>query len=273
MIGGQNNQVISDYQVVKEDQFSDLYMACERGDADSVREIGLKTDYVVLNKREPNGSTALHAACSLGNVEVVRVLLHEFVVVRHQRNLQGRTAYEEATTDEIRQLFHRPSSSERFCDQTSECDVKGSFCVMNYNKKKNDKNSLKRIRFIGKTEGKGDIDQIRTGIWLMKRTVASQTIRPILLEIGRRLSPQRRYHDEKMVLEIMIQFVEEKMTKCPNKYHCARMLLNVYAQSWNVEPLFTLYSLDSPFYSYMGKNTSGLFGLFYGLHKLKPRSF
>ena len=35
-----------------------------------------------------------------------------------------------------------------------------------------------------------------------------------------------------MVLEIMIQFVEEEMMESPNKYHCARMLLNDYAQKY-----------------------------------------
>ncbi|CAF3514617.1 unnamed protein product [Rotaria sp. Silwood2] len=93
---------------------TDLYWACRAGDIDTVRQIIASTTYIDINRLEPNGSTALHAASFFGHADIVRLLLHQFGVIHHRRNRYGLTAYEEAATDEIHQLFYRSSNSQRF---------------------------------------------------------------------------------------------------------------------------------------------------------------
>ncbi|CAF1393589.1 unnamed protein product, partial [Rotaria sp. Silwood1] len=103
----------------QEGEASDLYWACRAGDIDTVQRLITLTPYIDINRLEPNGSTALHAACFFGHANIVRLLLHQYGVISHRRNYHDLTAYEEAATDEIRQLFHRPSSSQRFCSSTT----------------------------------------------------------------------------------------------------------------------------------------------------------
>ncbi|CAF1129410.1 unnamed protein product [Rotaria sordida] len=98
---------------------SDLYWACRAGNLKTVQQILASTIYIDINRLEPNGSTALHAAAFFGHAEIVRLLLHKYGVMRHRRNRHGLTAYEEAATEEIRQLFHRSSNSRRFCSDTT----------------------------------------------------------------------------------------------------------------------------------------------------------
>lgn len=75
-----------------------------------------------MNQLEPNESTTLHAAVHYGHVEIVRILLHEKNVMCHRLNRYDLTAYEEASTDEIRELFDRPRDSQRFCSETADND-------------------------------------------------------------------------------------------------------------------------------------------------------
>ncbi|CAF4555450.1 unnamed protein product, partial [Rotaria sp. Silwood2] len=103
-------------QVRTIDSESDLYKACRDGDEDLVRGLLASLQYTDINCLEPNGSTALHAAASFGYPNIVR-LLHDLHVDRRHRNVHGMTAYQEAKTDEIRQLFHRPNDTNfRFWD-------------------------------------------------------------------------------------------------------------------------------------------------------------
>jgi hypothetical protein len=66
-----------------------------------------------MNKLEPNGSTGLHVACFRGHREVVKLLLKKGV----SRSIMNRykcLPYEEAASDEIRQLFERIPGKERY---------------------------------------------------------------------------------------------------------------------------------------------------------------
>ena len=70
-----------------------------------MRELIASKPFSDLNRLEPNGSTALHAASYFGHTDVVRLLLHQHGVMRHRRNRHGVTVYEEVVTNEIRQLY------------------------------------------------------------------------------------------------------------------------------------------------------------------------
>jgi ankyrin repeat protein len=105
----------------EEPQLSDLYLACERGDADAVKTILSTNSYNKLNRKEINGSTTLHAAVEIKNKEIFNLLLNiHDPVLRNETNQQGLTAYEEGKTNEIRLLFQRPSTNPRFCEAQND---------------------------------------------------------------------------------------------------------------------------------------------------------
>ncbi|CAF3966783.1 unnamed protein product [Rotaria sp. Silwood1] len=62
----------------KKGEASKFYWACRNGDIETVRQILSQSDYNEINRLEPNGSTALHAAVYYGRTEVVRILLREY---------------------------------------------------------------------------------------------------------------------------------------------------------------------------------------------------
>ncbi|CAF1667248.1 unnamed protein product, partial [Didymodactylos carnosus] len=108
-----------------------LYWACRGGDLDAVKEILSSTPFSDVNHLEPNGSTALHAASFFGHVDVVKYLLHERGIIRHRKNRHGLTAYQEASTQEIREVFHRPFTSNRFVDENSDAPQPFTFADRN----------------------------------------------------------------------------------------------------------------------------------------------
>ena len=96
---------------------SEIYEACRQGYTDLVQVlIQSSPDDADISHLEPNGSTALHVACSHGFIDIVRLLLNDSRVDRHRMNEDGRSAYEVASSEEIRRLFS-PCKRDlsRFC--------------------------------------------------------------------------------------------------------------------------------------------------------------
>ena len=84
---------------------SDFYMACRQGDLSMVnRYIKTMTTREINKVEESNGSTALHAASYFGHADVVKRLL-ELGANSHTHNGYGKTAEQEARTQEIKDLF------------------------------------------------------------------------------------------------------------------------------------------------------------------------
>jgi hypothetical protein len=101
---------------------SAFYFLCKEGKIDGVRQIlddKTSPPIDILNQLQPNGSTALHAATYFNHQEIVRLLL-ERDCPRTQLNRFGNTAYEEAQTDEMRQLFNRSDPANRFHETNTE---------------------------------------------------------------------------------------------------------------------------------------------------------
>ncbi|CAF1097343.1 unnamed protein product [Didymodactylos carnosus] len=98
---------------------SAFYLACGNGEIDEVREY-LKTQTVFeVNKIEPNGSTALHAAAHNNQRDVVQLLLETGGASRSIQNNHQLTAYEDAQSDEVKKLFARSPAghSARFVNE------------------------------------------------------------------------------------------------------------------------------------------------------------
>jgi hypothetical protein len=92
---------------------SDMYVACKQNQLDDVRNRLETSSLADINRIEPHGSTALHAAAYYGHTEIVKLLL-EKGAVRTIHNSYNCTPYEEAKTPEIRQLFARTPHTKRF---------------------------------------------------------------------------------------------------------------------------------------------------------------
>ncbi|CAF1263214.1 unnamed protein product [Rotaria sordida] len=110
------------------EEASQFYFACRNGDIDTVKQILPTIPYDQLNQLEPNGSTALHVATYFGHVDIVRLLLHEYGCQRNLQDRHGFTAYEKVQTDEMRQLYDRPSNENRFNDDSM--DIKQIFEIL-----------------------------------------------------------------------------------------------------------------------------------------------
>jgi hypothetical protein len=97
---------------------SNFYFLCASGKLDEVHQILDAEDCPsidVLNQLQPNGSTALHAATFYNHLEIVQLLL-ERSCSRTELNRFGNTAYEEAKTNEMKNVFHRYDPATRFHD-------------------------------------------------------------------------------------------------------------------------------------------------------------
>ncbi|UJR18542.1 hypothetical protein I4U23_005449 [Adineta vaga] len=86
---------------------SEFFYACSNGDVAIVQWLLPTFSLAEIDHLEPNGTTALHAACANGHTEIVRLLL-EKGAARHLKDVFNSTANEVATIPEIKQLFKRP---------------------------------------------------------------------------------------------------------------------------------------------------------------------
>lgn len=84
---------------------SEFYIACRTGDVPSVEHLLNHLSFYDLNRLEPNGNTALHAAAFFGHIEIVRRLVEHGAIVRTLKNKYNLTPAEETTHENIRRLL------------------------------------------------------------------------------------------------------------------------------------------------------------------------
>ncbi|CAF3451342.1 unnamed protein product [Rotaria sp. Silwood1] len=85
---------------------SEFYLACRNGDIDTVKRLLPSLTLHDINRMEPNGSTALHAASYYNHFDIVKLLL-EAGAVRSIINMYNMTPADEAATSAIKLLFRR----------------------------------------------------------------------------------------------------------------------------------------------------------------------
>jgi hypothetical protein len=98
---------------MEENSPSEFYFACRNNDIQTVRRLLDEHPLENLDQMEPNGSTGLHAACFFKNIEIIQLLLDRGFT-RRAVNRYKNTPFNESETDEIRELFKRPKTSNRF---------------------------------------------------------------------------------------------------------------------------------------------------------------
>ncbi|CAF1277641.1 unnamed protein product [Rotaria magnacalcarata] len=86
---------------------SEFFYACSNGDLALVQWLLPTLPLAEIDRLEPNGNTALHAACANGHTEIVRLLLRKGAA-SHLKDVFNSTPTDVATNPEIKQLFQRP---------------------------------------------------------------------------------------------------------------------------------------------------------------------
>ncbi|CAF2820337.1 unnamed protein product [Rotaria sp. Silwood2] len=236
----------------KQGEASDLYWACRNGDIDTVQKIIASNTYIDINCLEPNGSTALHAASFFGHTDIVRLLLHQCGVIRHRRNRHGLTAYDEAATDEIRQLFRRSSNSQRFCSDTTT-DAEHLFTLTADEQTEDDDDNDKAPN--DWVDGENDEEKIhfqRYVCHIAKTMASSSTLRPLFRRIIRDKDDFNQIYNESTAAEALQRLIDEHITPSHSEYQKACELVSKYVKTKNVEHLLRLYSLETPFYKNLG---------------------
>ncbi|CAF4152273.1 unnamed protein product, partial [Rotaria sordida] len=252
----------------RQDEVSQFYFACKNGDIDTVKQILPTIPYDRLNQPEPNGSTSLHAATYFGHLEIVRLLLHEYGCLRHQQNHSGLTAYEEAQTYEMRQLYHRPSNRNRFFDESNS--MRQTFQIVS---SFSDKIELDNHDNDDHSSNDDDDDNDVTKPnkrWL----TGYQTNEEIKRQLDGLSGVEKMLQSRGFERHTLKKLLDEHVTSDHPEYkHCC-FLLNQYIQQNTIEFLLTLYSLETPFYQQFWTNTNPLgFPLFMRLSDLKLRRF
>jgi hypothetical protein len=101
-------------------QLSDFYLFCRDNEIEKVQECLKTMTLESINRKEPNGSTALHVAAYRGNDEIVKALLKRGAI-RSIKNNYGFTPFEKAATSTTAKLFDRvytTSAENRFTNTT-----------------------------------------------------------------------------------------------------------------------------------------------------------
>ena len=249
---------------------SDLYWACRSGDINAVKHILATTKYTDLNRLEPNGSTALHAAAYFGHTDIVRLLLQKRGVMRHRKNRHDLTAYEEASNDEIRQLFHRPNNN-RFCGEST--DENSNTFHMNMSETAVDDEVPN-----GWVEGRNDDSDIQMALKapeIIKTILGSRIVRKIALTLWKKLD-ELDSNELAKLYDTVKDLVESNVPSNHPEFDKATELVSKYLKTRKSEHFLRLYTLETPFYHNIrcGEQSGNLaFLLLMNVSFLKKRAF
>ncbi|CAF4454362.1 unnamed protein product, partial [Didymodactylos carnosus] len=109
---------------------SALYNACRNNDIEQVKTLLTNTSLEQLNRIEPNGSTALHAASYWSHGEIVKLLLEQGAD-RWIKNRYNMTPYEEAELSHIKEIFHKTNYIPPLSTSTVHAYVKLLHAIKN----------------------------------------------------------------------------------------------------------------------------------------------
>ncbi|CAF3331092.1 unnamed protein product [Rotaria socialis] len=268
---------------------SEFYFACRNGETEKVKQLLPNIPYHQLNQLEPNGSTALHAATFFGHLDIVHLLLHDYSCQRHLRNRHGFTAYEEAETDEMRQLFHRPSDANRFNDDSMNLEKTFQIVLVPLDTAETDGSDYgdhaekpdqrcclsyetheEVQRYLDGLSGVKEFSQSRVGRYIMKQGMK--------LKLGKDTGYNEEEYavitNEKFRQDALQNLLDEYVTPQHSSYRCCCELLQQYVEQGKIEDLLKLYTMETPFYHQLLISSSPLgFPFFLHLSELKQRFY
>jgi len=235
-------------------QASAFYCACRNGDTATVQNMLPNLTYEQINQIEPNGSTALHAASYYGWRDIVRLLL-ERGCSRTILNFHRKTAYEEAASDQIRALFHRPTLN-RFVDE----------------------NGTRSFKLL-KRNGTDITDQI--GVpdgWVKGYTSANEADdAKFINDMGPSLNPLKQIAKHQVKSDFIgnvAQLVLESVPRTHEQYDAMNDLFKKFVDNKNINHLLKMYTVETPFYTNLQTHVNSYAVLIYFyLRKLRNRAF
>ncbi|CAF3557227.1 unnamed protein product, partial [Adineta steineri] len=253
----------------QEGRASDFYWACHNGDIELVKSMVPHIPYAELNQLEPNGSTPLHAASFYCHAEVVHFLLHECGVRRHRLNRYGLTAFEEAQTDEIKELYRRKSN--RFNDEKE--NVSDIFEVLSVESGElnsddiessdeddsSDHTTAVPSKWIQPYRTTDEIEEEKYYYRKGKALIQSKIGRFIMRNGPKYCAHCRRnkdvmsefisyFNDRTFRVNKLREIVDEVVNPEDCAYNKCHQLLDEYLDDGNVESLLTLYTFQTGFY-------------------------
>ncbi|UJR19389.1 hypothetical protein I4U23_022519 [Adineta vaga] len=244
---------------------SEFYWTCRNGDIQRVKELLNCISFEDLNHIESNGSTPLQAATYYGHTEIIRLLLIEYDCLRHQINCHGLTAYEEAQTEKIRELFYRPGGINRFCDDKSMRNESNKFetNVENNNDQIDD----------GDDYDDSDVNEVFKGDRWLEGCSNSNTkeMQQILRLFNTCLQLKLfgKIADRRQLLDTLNKIIDHYVTTNHKQYKKCTLFAKKGLIDDEIEQSIRLYTLQTPFYITMALYSS----LLLSLDKLKGRHF
>ncbi|CAF1324257.1 unnamed protein product [Didymodactylos carnosus] len=253
---------------------SNLYLACQSGKTDIVRQILEKCSYHDLNQIEPNGSTLLHAAAMNGHQDIVRLLI-EHGCQRSVVNADRLTAYELAPNDEVRRLFHRPASSRR--ERFHNDNVDDCFEIVNELEEESSLPSDKAASI----ERKESVQKYKTSEEKRHEMGYAASSKAMCRSKLGRLLVDYVHDDAPLELETMARHLKEIVDRevaknDDSEWEKANDLLNRFINhnDHSIEHLFHLYTLETRFYRVLKNDSIPLaIPIYTKLPKLKERYF
>ena len=100
---------------------SEFYIACRNNEINKVKRLLEKMPLDDIDQLEPNGSTALHAACYNGHRDIVELLL-KAGADRAISNKYHCLPFDEARDPQIKELFYRVPNNNRLVSNTGAID-------------------------------------------------------------------------------------------------------------------------------------------------------
>ncbi|CAF3456059.1 unnamed protein product [Rotaria sp. Silwood2] len=243
-----------------------LYEACLNDDLKTVETLLPTLTSEEINRvNSETGQTALHAACSSNNAAIVRLLLQNSFVFRTITNRQGQIAFEElpAASEDIQLLFARPQgdnkSPSRFLDTASPS-------IVYQIKQRIGDNLHQDYQYIsapndwlcGYENGASDatesqfMNSIARAPSFLKYLLKQRTEREGRENLDDLLGRSLDRHSHKEALRLYDDFIKKS----------------------RVDPLLTLYTLETPLYGVLQTNANAYTALlFLHLSELSERAF
>lgn len=265
--------------------FSHFYLACRNGDVAFVRKYlsNPENSTPEINRLEESvKSTPLHAACYYGHKEIVQLLLAHGCD-RSQINGYGLTPYEEASNEEIRRLFKRPTGRaemRRFLDES--LDDSFNFVQSSDEKSSSNESLASKTALSLRPPRKPSIQTYETthekkaeiGFATASIAMCQSKLGRFIADKFHRDSPMSMKTMENKLKDIIDQ--EVVANKDPESRK-ATDLLNKYLNNpsdQRIEELLRLYTLETRFYAVLKYNPIPLaLPLYMTLQTLKDRYY
>ncbi|CAF3065592.1 unnamed protein product [Rotaria sp. Silwood2] len=237
-----------------------FHEACRKGDVESVRKLLPTMKYKKINCRGLDGNTPLHLACESNHKEIVSLLFDERdLCSRTILNNKRLTAYESTKSDEIRQLFRRPTTSgdQRFYDNNVTSSLQPIPSTTNLTHQSSIPIPDDWLR--GHTNAENAVD----GQFMLALTQAPWFIKKFL-----------KIRTERECQEYVELLLEKCITKNLSQREKIMEEYNKYKRTKCIYSLLTIYTMNTPIYGALQTETSAYATiLFLHLNELINRTF